>query len=94
MLYQGTTSQFAEKLRMEGEWAKFWRYKTINQGSPIVPGSSWRDPFFALFKKSSFSASCEVMPRYKSKIIAGDAGVADETQPQVLRRSAPQDDIV
>jgi len=34
------------------------------------------------------------MPRYKSKIIAGDAGVADETQPQVLRRSAPQDDIV
>jgi hypothetical protein len=48
MLYQGTTSQFAEKLRMEGEWAKFWRCKTINQGSPIVPGSSWRDPFFAL----------------------------------------------
>ncbi|HEY5331736.1 MAG TPA: 3'-5' exonuclease, partial [Acidobacteriaceae bacterium] len=43
---------------MEGERAKFGGCKTIDQPSRIVPGSSWRDSFFALFEKSSFSAAC------------------------------------
>jgi len=44
---------------MEGERAKFGGCKTIDHPSRIVPGSSWRDSFFALFEKSSFSAACE-----------------------------------
>ena len=50
--------QAAEKLQMEGERAKFGGCKTNDQPSRIVPGSSWRDSFFALFEKSSFSAAC------------------------------------
>jgi hypothetical protein len=44
---------------MGGEMAKIGGWKTISQPSRIVPGASWRDPFFALFEKSSFSAACE-----------------------------------
>jgi hypothetical protein len=51
-------SQAAEKLRMEGEKAKFGGCKTIDRPSRIVPAASWRDPFFAPFEKLSFSASC------------------------------------
>jgi beta-aspartyl-peptidase (threonine type) len=43
---------------MGGEMAKIGGWKTISQPSRIVPGASWRDPFFALFEKSSFSAAC------------------------------------
>jgi hypothetical protein len=50
--------QAAEKLRRDGERAEFGGCKTINQPSRIVPRASWRDPFFALFEKSSFSAAC------------------------------------
>jgi hypothetical protein len=33
--------------------------ETISEPSRIVPGASWRDPFFALLEKSSFSAACQ-----------------------------------
>jgi len=58
----GTASQAAEKLRMDGERGKFGGCKTIDQPSRIVPRASWRDPFSALFEKSSFSAACEAVP--------------------------------
>jgi hypothetical protein len=44
---------------MGGEMAKIGGWKTISQPSRIVSGASWRDPFFALFEKSSFSAACK-----------------------------------
>jgi hypothetical protein len=50
--------QAAEKLRTNGERAKFAGWKTINQLSRIVPGAFWCDLFWALFEKSSFSAAC------------------------------------
>jgi hypothetical protein len=59
--------QAAEKLRMGGEMAKIGGWKTISQPSRIVPGASWRDPFFALFEKSSFSAAC-LAPEGKPKV--------------------------
>jgi hypothetical protein len=51
--------QAAEKLRMDGERAEIGGWKTISEPSRIVPGASWRDPFFALLEKSSFSAACK-----------------------------------
>jgi hypothetical protein len=46
--------QAAEKLRMYGEREKFAGWKTISQASRIVPGASWRDPFFTPSEKLSF----------------------------------------
>jgi hypothetical protein len=58
----GTTEQLAEKVGMESKRAKFGGCKTISQSSRIVPGASWRVPFFVRFEKSTFPASCEVVP--------------------------------
>jgi hypothetical protein len=44
---------------MDGERAEIGGWKTISEPSRIVPGASWRDPFFALLEKSSFSAACK-----------------------------------
>ena len=60
---------------MEGERAKFGGCKTIDQPSRIVPGSSWRDSFFALFEKSSFSAAC----------LAPEGRISPETAPSIAR---------
>jgi hypothetical protein len=62
--------QAAEKLRRDGERAEFGGCKTINQPSRIVPRASWRDPFFALFEKSSFSAACKA-PIYFVRFMYG-----------------------
>jgi hypothetical protein len=59
---EGTASQVAEKLRMNGERAKIGGWKTISRASWIVPGASWRNPFFALSEKLSFSAACSAVP--------------------------------
>src|ERR1035437_81420 len=58
----GAAKQAAEKLRMNGERAKIGGWKTISRASRIVPGASWRDPFFALSEKLSFSAACKAAP--------------------------------
>ena len=42
---------------MYGERAKFAGWKTISQASRIVPGASWRDPFFHLFREIEFFRS-------------------------------------
>jgi hypothetical protein len=47
---------------MDGEREKIGGSKTINQPPRIVPGASWRDPFFAPFEKLSFSAACKAVP--------------------------------
>jgi len=58
---------------MEGERAKFGGCKPIDQPLRIVPGSSWRDPFFSLFEKSSFSAACEARESFSSGDVRAEA---------------------
>jgi hypothetical protein len=58
----GTAKEAAEKLRTNCKRVKFGGCKTINSPLRIVPRAFWRDPFFVLFEKASFSAACLAMP--------------------------------
>jgi len=88
--------QAAEKLQMEGERAKFGGCKTIDQPSRIVPGASWRDSFFTLFGKLSFSAAC-LAPEGNlrgQRFLIARASVARDVIPDALRAAGASVDVV